>query len=643
MATSAAMNTDRDVLKYKITITQNSQNIVNNTSNVTVKVNFYRTNTGYTTYGSGTVYCKIDGTTYTAAVTPSQKVTNSGIDLFTKTLDIKHNDNGTKTLTCSAWIKHDRINSTETMNTPYSQALTTIPRAAKITAADDFNDESNPTVKYSNPAGSSVDSLKVAISTDGGKTATIPYRNVAESGTSYTFSLNDNERNALRQASKNSLELNVTYLLETKIGSVTYVEKATKKLTIVNAWPSLNNITIEDGNSYTAYLTGSTIKLIRYHSHAVVNMVPDVKKMAYVKEQSVANGDYAVNGSSHTFNNVDNHIFKFRVTDSRGCVVTQTIDKFSEGNFISYVRLTCNSVQPDLSLDGAMPINIYGRFWDGNFGQVENYLTLQYLCVDYSKPVSELVDSDWKNIDQSNITYDYNTNSYNANIYITGLDDSITYRVRVRAVDKLETTPEREFIVSSTPTYEWGQNDFQVNGILNVRRGSPSDANAIHQIGLGFKGRNDSWRMYVHPNGDFSLDSWNPDTDTWRNKVLSFGKDDVLSDFVIEQGVSDPVGDSGTVWTYKKWRSGTVEAWCYSQHKYELVDGQFSFYIPYPFPIYGSLPIIQGSRECWRCHKPIWVTNGDNDMRVFLYVDSVPDNVDESPFGIHAHVYGRWK
>lgn len=127
MATSSAMSTSNDRVKYKITITQNSQDVNNNLSNVTVSVRFYRTNTGYTTYGSGTVYCKINGTTYSVNVTPSQKITNSGIVLFTKTLNILHNADGTKTLTTSAWIN---------LNTPltsdeqsYSQALTTIPRA----------------------------------------------------------------------------------------------------------------------------------------------------------------------------------------------------------------------------------------------------------------------------------------------------------------------------------------------------------------------------------------------------------------------------------------------------------------------------------------------------------------------------------
>lgn len=133
MATSSAMSTSNTYIKYTISVTQNSQSVTNNTSNVTVSVRFYRTNTGYTSYGTGTVYCKINGTTYSASVTPSQKITSSGIVLFTKTLNIAHATDGTKTLTCSAWISHDVVTSSEQS---YSQTLTTIPRKSTLAASN---------------------------------------------------------------------------------------------------------------------------------------------------------------------------------------------------------------------------------------------------------------------------------------------------------------------------------------------------------------------------------------------------------------------------------------------------------------------------------------------------------------------------
>lgn len=128
MATSGAMSTSNQYIKYTITITEKARsgdNIANNETPVDVSVRFYRTNTGYETYGRGTLYCKIDGTTYTAAVDASDKITNSGIVLFTKSLNIKHNDDGSKKLTCSAWIDHSQVTSSEQ---GYNQDLSPIYR-----------------------------------------------------------------------------------------------------------------------------------------------------------------------------------------------------------------------------------------------------------------------------------------------------------------------------------------------------------------------------------------------------------------------------------------------------------------------------------------------------------------------------------
>ena len=133
MGWSSNMSTTNQYIVYEIGITQNSQSITNNTSNVTVQVWVTRTNSGYTTYGSGTVYCRINGSLYSASITPSQKITNSGIYIFSTTLNIPHNSDGTKTLTCSAWISHERFSSNEQS---YSQTLSTIPRKSELAASN---------------------------------------------------------------------------------------------------------------------------------------------------------------------------------------------------------------------------------------------------------------------------------------------------------------------------------------------------------------------------------------------------------------------------------------------------------------------------------------------------------------------------
>lgn len=130
LKTSEAFDTSNQFIKFEITVKENSYSVANNTSNVTVTVRFWRTNTGYQTYGTGTVYCFIYNDTYSQSVTSDQKITNEGIVLFEKTLDIPHNDDGTRNLNVAAYISHQRVTSE---SYDFYVNLTTIPRASEFT------------------------------------------------------------------------------------------------------------------------------------------------------------------------------------------------------------------------------------------------------------------------------------------------------------------------------------------------------------------------------------------------------------------------------------------------------------------------------------------------------------------------------
>ena len=87
MATSPNFKTDNGFIKYRIVVTENSYDINTNTSEVNVKVDAWRTNTGYTTYGSGTCYANINGSNQSQSISPSQQITyNSHTVLLNKTV-----------------------------------------------------------------------------------------------------------------------------------------------------------------------------------------------------------------------------------------------------------------------------------------------------------------------------------------------------------------------------------------------------------------------------------------------------------------------------------------------------------------------------------------------------------------------------
>ena len=161
--TSGNLDTNNQYIKYTISITENSTSATDNTSNVTVSVKFFRTNTGYETYGTGKVYCTIDGTQYTSSVGLSQKITSSGINLFTKTLNIKHSSDGSKTLTVSSRISLDLNGSNLTSSSQsYSHALTKLAR------------------------NSTISSLTSSVSIDGTNTSTV---NITRASDSYTHTV----------------------------------------------------------------------------------------------------------------------------------------------------------------------------------------------------------------------------------------------------------------------------------------------------------------------------------------------------------------------------------------------------------------------------------------------------------------------
>jgi len=249
MATSSAMSTTNDKIKYTITITQNSRNVSANTSSVTVSVRVYRTNTGYTTYGTGTVYCTINGTQYTEAITSSDKITSSGIVLFSKTLNIAHNADGTKTLATSARITHDQFSSS---SQSYSQVLTAIPRATTPTvSATSVNMGASITVTMSRASGSFTHDLTYKF---GSATGTIG----TDLGTSKAWTVPLSLASQIPSGTSGTCTITCkTYNGSTLIGTKTVSFTAKVPSSVV---PTISSVAVADTNSAYATKFGSLVQ-----------------------------------------------------------------------------------------------------------------------------------------------------------------------------------------------------------------------------------------------------------------------------------------------------------------------------------------------------------------------------------------------
>lgn len=391
MATSNSFNTSNTYIKYRIIVTENSYSVAKNTSNVTVKVQAWRTNSGYETYGTGTCYCTIDGKDYSQTISNSQKITyNSYTQLFSKSLTINHDANGSKALYVSSYISHSRFDST---SQGFTVNLTNIPQSAIITNAPNFNDTQNPTITYSNSAGKSVSSLQACISLTGSNDD-IEYRNISTTGTSYTFNLTEAERNVLRQATTTSNTRTVYFYIKTVINESTFYSNKEVTLSIVNANPTFS-VAYLDTNSATTTITGNNQQIIQNNSTLRINITnATALKYATLTSASInINGTVttqSLSGSSLTFNvgtiNVaQNLTVPVTVTDNRNnkttinltiqvlewSLPTAIITLERESNFYTSTDLNVNANYSSLNNKNTITIQYQiKKTTDANYGSL---------------------------------------------------------------------------------------------------------------------------------------------------------------------------------------------------------------------------------------------------------------------------------
>ena len=123
-------------VSISLSIAQNSQNIANNTSNVTVKVTAKWTYGSYNATGLCTGSITIDGTkhSFSGITFNTGKSTSGSQTIMTKTVNVKHGDDGTKKLSCSA--SFDTRVSSGVVSASASKTLTTIPRKSTLSASN---------------------------------------------------------------------------------------------------------------------------------------------------------------------------------------------------------------------------------------------------------------------------------------------------------------------------------------------------------------------------------------------------------------------------------------------------------------------------------------------------------------------------
>ena len=250
------------------------------------------------------------------------------------TITVSHGADGSKSVSMSvkAAIYSASVNCTGSK----TYSLNKINRYALLGDAPNFNDEGNPTITFTNPAGSAlVQGLQVRFKWNEGASST-GYINIPSNlwdGGSYTLIL-DNYRTMLRNATPNSNTLAVTYDLKSTLNGTDYHSEKAATMNIVNASPTAGAVSYSDINADVVGITGSDQTIVQAHSTLRIHTNAATAK----KGASISSYVLKFNGTNYTPNgsgNVDfvkpnisgNYNAIVTVTDSRGntASVTKTI------------------------------------------------------------------------------------------------------------------------------------------------------------------------------------------------------------------------------------------------------------------------------------------------------------------------------
>lgn len=420
-----------------------TKDIATNTS----KISWTLTVTGGTStyYTTGPTTVKINGETvyYKDQVSWSKYVFPAAPGSTSGTITINHDNEGKAEIPVSITTSI-YTGVIETRSGTWT--LDANERFATIVTAPDFNDEENPTITYSNPAGNSVKSLRACISLDGSK-ADIAYRDISKTGTSYTFNLTTAERDVLRAATTGSNSRTVKFYVRSEIGENSKGSILQRTFTIKNPKPTINP-TIIDSNEATVALTGDNTKLVKYYSNAAITIGAAAVKKATLKSKKVTCGTKSLTDDG-TINAIESNSFAFTATDSRGNTTTKKVTP----DFINYVKLTCRLGNNMPDGDGNMTVKVTGNYFSGSFGAKSNSLNVYYRY----KPAGGSYSS-WVAM-----TVTKSGNTYSATANVTGLDYQSAYLFQTYAKDELETVYSAEKTVKATPVFDWSEKDFRVN------------------------------------------------------------------------------------------------------------------------------------------------------------------------------------
>lgn len=362
----------------------------------------------------------------------------NGTTVASGTKRIYHNSDGGRSF--SAYAEAGIYTIAVNVSGSGSWDLPRIARYSSITGADNFNDEGNPNMTFTNPSGGYF-ALRCKMEV-GGNTQFI-VRDISANSTSCKFNLTDDERTKLRNATPNSNSLAVRFTVCCMNGSTelsaSYLDRT---MTIVNANPSFSNFTYEDTNSDVVEITGNNQVLVKGLSNLQA-IISSTNKMVAKKQATAKNYVSTidtVNISSNytaddltidigTIKSVGTQRLGIRAYDSRN---NSTL-AYKDITVYDYDKPVINASVTRLNnFENQTTLKVAGTYSKLVIDNVSKNIvkTLQYRYRETNGTRSS-----WKML-----TSTINDGKFTCNDVILSLDNTKSFDFEIQAIDNLETT-----------------------------------------------------------------------------------------------------------------------------------------------------------------------------------------------------------
>ena len=448
---SASYSTGSSTVYFYLEARYTSQSTTNNTTNIQTRLRSDLTS-GY-----------ISGAGYKFTCSYASTVSGSGTWSFgdevitSGSATITHNSDGTKSLSLSASAYNKYWNFTKNLSATVT--LPKINRIATVTSGTDFNDETNPTITFTNPANFQL----------------VPYINFYYNGSlvihierpkgsytsPYAWELTNAEREQIRSTITNVSSLNVvegvfTYNGNSNIGASSVI----RTFTFINANPTMTYTTTEMNTNVSSILGSSSANtIIQNVSKVKVAVTPTALKSATISKVSGTNSGLTLTDTTTPYElefDITNSDFSITTTDSRGLTVSDTFTKTLieyqkvKSNSFSFKRINPTSSNVRLQVDSV--------YYQQTFGSTANTPTVKY------KIGSE---GTWVTIPNSQYTIDTENKRLTIDYTIV---NAIDYRnadtFYVEVSDLLSNWTNSNNIAKGIPVMEWGDDVVQINGDL---------------------------------------------------------------------------------------------------------------------------------------------------------------------------------